>query len=88
MQLQEAEERLQQLRSGSKPITAEERQTVEKRFLACTDAWAKRKRMFKAIWWEQASLAMLRSDLVCKVHTICFLAACLPRQCICSLVAE
>ncbi|CAL5221855.1 g4116 [Coccomyxa viridis] len=53
-QLQEAEARLQTLRSGSTLITAEERQAVEKAFLAYTDAWNKRKRVFKSIW-EQVS---------------------------------
>ena len=24
---------------------------MEKAYLACTDAWAKRKRVFKSIWW-------------------------------------
>ncbi len=50
VQLQEAEARLQTLRSGSTLITAEERQAVEKAFLAYTDAWNKRKRVFKSIW--------------------------------------
>lgn len=50
VQLAEAERKLQELGSGSKLITAEERHAVEKAFLAATDAWAKRKRMFKAIW--------------------------------------
>ena len=53
-QLQEAEARLQTLRSGSTLITAEERQAVEKAYLACTNAWAKRKRVFKSIWFADS----------------------------------
>jgi hypothetical protein len=49
-QLQEVEGRLRELRSGSKLITAEERGAVEKAFLAATDAWTKRRRMFRSIW--------------------------------------
>ncbi len=54
VQLQEAEARLRTLRSGSTLITAEERQAVEKAFLAYTDAWNKRKRVFKSIWSARA----------------------------------
>ena len=49
-QMHQAEEKLRELRSGSKLVTAEERAAVESAFLAAADAWAKRKRMFKSIW--------------------------------------
>lgn len=38
------------MRAGSRLITAEERAAVETSFLAATDAWTKRKRMFCSIW--------------------------------------
>ena len=62
VQLEEAEARLQTLRSGSTLITAEERQAVEKAFLACTDAWAKRKRVFKSIWCAGSLKPILSSE--------------------------
>ena len=49
-QMHQAEEKLRELRSGSKLVTAEERAAVESAFLTAADAWAKRKRMFKSIW--------------------------------------
>lgn len=55
-QMHQAEEKLHELRSGSKLVTAEERAAVESAFLAATDAWAKRKRMFKSIWCAAALL--------------------------------
>ena len=49
-QMHQAEEKLRELRGGSKLVTAEERAAVESAFLAAAEAWAKRKRMFKSIW--------------------------------------
>lgn len=54
LQMHQAEEKLRELRSGSKLVTGEERAAVERAFLAAADAWAKRKRMFKGIWCAAA----------------------------------
>ena len=53
-QMHQAEEKLRELRSGSKLVTGEERAAVDSAFLAATEAWAKRKRMFKSIWCAAA----------------------------------
>ncbi|EIE19318.1 TBPIP-domain-containing protein [Coccomyxa subellipsoidea C-169] len=49
-QWEETNARLGPLKSSTKLVTALERQAVEKAFTESMDHWAKRKRMFKAIW--------------------------------------
>ncbi|KAK9915390.1 hypothetical protein WJX75_008557 [Coccomyxa subellipsoidea] len=49
-QWEETHARLGPLRSSTKLVTAAERQAVEKAFSEAMDHWAKRKRMFKAMW--------------------------------------
>lgn len=50
-QLKETNSRLGPLKSSTKLITAAERQAVEKGFTDAVREWAKRKRIFKNIWW-------------------------------------
>ena len=63
MQWEDTNARLAPLKSSTKLVTNAERQAVEKAFSDAMDHWAKRKRMFKAIWFVSLLLRGTPAEL-------------------------
>jgi hypothetical protein len=62
LQLTETSGRLGPLKAGTRLVTAEERGRVASEFSSCMDAWAKRRRMFKSIWYASPCLLICHAE--------------------------